>query len=453
MMLELALVLLGLVLLGAVVLVSYRRAGRFRRHRQRDDLRQSVRPQRHEPVLGDASPAGDEGIVGEDDIPPLSALPGHRGDDGGPDDSEMFTPRAPGAGWASGEPEEPRAGMTGSVPGPDSRDAAERHHPPPRADNDAEEEAPADAGEAAPAAGSREAMATLHADPEQGETLGPPALRSIDPPIEFIAHIPGDNVVSREEILSPSHDAQDELTKPHHVYALSHPSSRWRDLALESEGSRYTDVALALQLVDRHGPVDAGQLDRFERVAGSIAQALGRSCRFSPTREEAQDRAAELDEVCKRYDALAILNILPEAPEGFGGREVDRAARRFGMRHGDMSIYHKRSRPSGGRRLYSLANLHEPGTFDPATLDELRSRGLTVFMNIPATPDPSRTFEDMVRTARGIAEALNGRLVDQDRNPLSDDGLRAIADQIREMAQNMERDGITPGGDAAVRLF
>ncbi len=100
-----------------------------------------------------------------------------------------------------------------------------------------------------------------------------------------------------------------------------------------------------------------------------------------------------------------------------------------------------------------MANLYQPGAFDPETLDSFTTPGLTLFMTVPCVNEPSRVFENMINTAKGLCQTLGGRLTDQDQRPLSDAGLAAIQRQIKRIAADISTQGISPGSENALRFF
>jgi FtsZ-interacting cell division protein ZipA len=107
----------------------------------------------------------------------------------------------------------------------------------------------------------------------------------------------------------------------------------------------------------------------------------------------------------------------------------------------------------GGRHLFSLANLDEPGAFDPAAWDSFRTGGLTLFMSVPCAFQPGVAFDRMVAAARVIADTLGGSLQDQNRRPLTDKGIAVIHHQIEEIEEKMRAFGIPPGSETALKLF
>jgi cell division protein ZipA len=103
--------------------------------------------------------------------------------------------------------------------------------------------------------------------------------------------------------------------------------------------------------------------------------------------------------------------------------------------------------------LYGLANLFGNGEFEPDNMDQFRTDGLTMFMNIPATSKPADAFREMVSGAKTLCERLEGKLVDQNRKAMTDQGLEKISQQIHKLEIEMENERIPPGGELAIRLF
>jgi hypothetical protein len=62
-------------------------------------------------------------------------------------------------------------------------------------------------------------------------------------------------------------------------------------------------------------------------------------------------------------------------------------------------------------------------------------------------------FEKMIATAKGLCERLDGHLLDQERRPLTDQGIDVIRGQIVEIEEKMRAHGIVPGSESALRLF
>ena len=129
-----------------------------------------------------------------------------------------------------------------------------------------------------------------------------------------------------------------------------------------------------------------------------------------------------------------IIIIYIVAPEGieFNGPELMHVLGKSGMQYGDMQIFHYQwhNSPQSNRPLFSIANIREPGTFDVHDMQNFRTRGLAMFMNLPADIGGDIAFEIMLDNAQEIARQLQARLVGADHNELTADAI----DQLREIA-------------------
>ena len=271
--------------------------------------------------------------------------------------------------------------------------------------------------------------------------------------VDFVAYIPGKKVIRRDSVLGVYRQNEYLLEKLHRVYGLSHPTHVWRNLEEEPESGRYTDLVLTIQLTDQHGPIDETELTKFSLLVLRLSEALKRRFRFSNDFEKAQELAKKLDQFCKKYDVLAIINILPEGSSVFTGKEIVRCADQVGLELGAMNIYHRSGSNGRGQYLFSMANLFKPGSFDPDHMDNFSTKGLTMFMNLPCTRDPVESFGLMLAAAEQLCEGLRAKLVDQNHNDLSSHGVDSIRQQMKRIAQEMESAGIVPGSEMARRLF
>lgn len=303
-----------------------------------------------------------------------------------------------------------------------------------------------------------EEVATMPLDlelPGRGAHADPARMACPDERIDFILHLPDGEPVSRDQALGLFKQNEYRLEKPRRLYGQRHNTGLWSELQYDPPTTRYDDLALCLQLVDRRGPIDESELNAFSQIGLVLADTLGRKTRFSMSFEQALERARALERFCEQYDVIASLNVVAAAPDGqFAGRAIERAARQQGLQFGAMNIFHMKNDLSPGcRHLFSMANLYAPGEFDPANWEGFATRGLTLFLNVPCVHHPAQAFEKMVTVAQGLAEALGGRLEDQDGRAITARGLALIRGQIEAIETAMEDFGIAPGSPTALRLF
>ncbi|MFQ5760039.1 MAG: cell division protein ZipA [Acidiferrobacterales bacterium] len=286
------------------------------------------------------------------------------------------------------------------------------------------------------------------------EYLFPPGQKhGPNPKIDFIVHLPGRGPLFRDRALGIYKQNEYVLEKPRQLYGLRYLAGEWFPLERDAEDSQYSDLALAIQMVDERGPIEESELETFLQVALKLADALKRRTRLVMTVERALTTARELQEFAQKYDVLASVNVAANNAD-FTGPAIKQAAEHFGMHFGAMNIFHmKNNNADGCRHLFSMANLYQPGSFDLDSLDSFETRGLTLFMTIPCVQDPARVFRKMVETAQGLSEMLGGRMIDQDQRPLSEEDLAAIQRQIGQITSDISAHGIVPGSETALRFF
>lgn len=124
-----------------------------------------------------------------------------------------------------------------------------------------------------------------------------------------------------------------------------------------------------------------------------------------------------------------VLYILPKANQQLLGSQVNSSAQAMGLSFGDMNIFHYRPE---GRNIFSLANMLEPGSFDPDTIHDMRTSGLTVFMKITGA-DPLDDLTEMLQRSYQLAGLLDARLCNSQRQPLTEQDAENYRVRIRDL--------------------
>lgn len=275
-----------------------------------------------------------------------------------------------------------------------------------------------------------------------------------NPVTDFIINLPGKGPVKRDRALGLYKQNEYMLEKRRAIYGLRYLEGVWSSLNTDPETMQYSDLTMAIQLADRHGPIGESELTTFSQIGLKLADELKRPCKHPLEFEEAMERAEALDAFCKQFDAIASIHVLPDEGAGFRGSKLDTAARKQGLHLGDMKIYHRKNPEAlGCRHMFSMANLFEPGTFEAEELDNTMVRGVALFMQIPIATGPVEVFNEMVKVAQGLCDALGAKMTDTDGKTLDRQGIDIISAQIREMSDEMNRFNIPPGSETALRLF
>ena len=129
---------------------------------------------------------------------------------------------------------------------------------------------------------------------------------------------------------------------------------------------------------------------------------------------------------------IMVIYITADQQAYFKGADILKAVAAADMKYGDMRIfhYHGPDRKHARRPLLSLANISEPGYFVVEDMQAFTTKGLALFMCLPAEMGGDIAFEFMLETAQNLAKTLGGGLRGADRKPLDEaaiDKLRAIA--------------------------
>ena len=272
-------------------------------------------------------------------------------------------------------------------------------------------------------------------------------LPPFDPDIDYVAVIESAVPIS-ETAIGELLNRTAACGKPCRAAGLRAQSGEWEELA-RAGSDRYLKVALALQLVNRTGPVNAAQLamfgDAIRNCAGRISAVA--SC---PDTHAALDTARELDEFCAEVDVAIGVNIVAAEGQTFPGARIRALAEAAGFKLEPDGLFHFRNEQR--HSLFTLDN-HEPAPFLPEQINRLSTNGVTLLLDVPRVADGPAVLDRMLDVGRGLAQALGGRLVDDNRAALNEAGIARIREQLGEICSRMEASGITAGGARALRLF
>ena len=107
-------------------------------------------------------------------------------------------------------------------------------------------------------------------------------------------------------------------------------------------------------------------------------------------------------------DFIMLYVVAPENREFNGGR-LAQALDGLGFIFGDQHIYHRHlDLTAASPVLFSVANLQQPGTFNPYDMDNLVTVGIAIFMQLPSPGNDIVNLKTMIRAARSLADELGG---------------------------------------------
>ena len=184
-------------------------------------------------------------------------------------------------------------------------------------------------------------------------------------------------------------------------------------------------------------------------MVARCAAALSASAEIPESAPFAQ-RARELDTFCAEVDVVVGLNILAGSGKPFTGTRLRGLAEAAGFRLGSQGAF---VYPDAlGQPRFTLENQQQPA-FSSEALRGLSTHGVTLLLDVPRVADGVTAFDQMVGIGRSLATSLGGTLVDDNRVPVTPQGLEQIRQQLRTIYAAMEAAGTPAGGPLALRLF
>ena len=269
----------------------------------------------------------------------------------------------------------------------------------------------------------------------------------LDPRLEFIVAMELVEPVSAMDIIHSQRPALVRLNKPVHWIGYNERNREWERLAPDSD-LKLRRLRVGLQLVNRQGPLSDGDMTIFTNAMNALADELMAVADMPSSR--VLDQAAEIDQFCAAVDLEIGLNLVSRA-SAFTGTKIRALAEAAGMVLGLGGVFTRYD--DNGRVLFSLQN-YESTQFSADTLRTLTTHGLTFLLDVPRVDHGERTFMQMTEIAKRFAETLNGALVDDNRQPLSESQLDHIRREfIGKPQATMASYGLTAGSPQALRLF
>ena len=153
---------------------------------------------------------------------------------------------------------------------------------------------------------------------------------------------------------------------------------------------------------------------------------------------EVPEQDADTLKANQSSEDILVLYITSPAHILFNGLSISKAADEVGMVYGHMNIFHHfgPGKLHSGQPLFSIANMHEPGSFDLGRMADLKTKGVVVFMYSPASIDASVVFELYLNTTQRVAELLGGDVRTSDNEILNTASIKTLRDKAASLSDN-----------------
>ncbi|CAL61500.1 Conserved hypothetical protein, putative membrane protein [Herminiimonas arsenicoxydans] len=240
-----------------------------------------------------------------------------------------------------------------------------------------------------------------------------------------------------EKILPALQSLRHVGSKPVH-FAGQHIDGGWEAI---THGGIYKSLMAGVQLANRSNALNELEYSEFVMRLRQIADDFDADPDV-PDMAEVMVTARSLHHFVTEYDAKLSVNVQSNGAP-WSVTTLLAALERQGF---DVRPEGRLVMPDGdGGVLFSLST--------NVTLAEDTTSRLTLLLDVPVVAPERDGFGAMIACARSLSSRLDGTLVDDSNQPLSDASLNEIGGQIEIFYADMEAADIPAGSSRALRLF
>jgi FtsZ-interacting cell division protein ZipA len=240
-----------------------------------------------------------------------------------------------------------------------------------------------------------------------------------------------------EKILPALQSLRHVGSKPVH-FAGQHIDGGWEAI---THGGVYKSLMAGVQLANRSNALNELEYSEFVMRLRQIADDFDADPDV-PDMAEVMVSARSLHHFVTEYDAKLSVNIQSNGAP-WSVTTLLAALERQGF---DVRPEGRLVMPDGdGGVLFSLST--------NVTLAEETTNRLTLLLDVPVVSPERDGFGAMIACARSLSSRLDGTVVDDSNQPLSDVSLNEIGGQIEVFYADMEAADIPAGSNRALRLF
>jgi len=271
---------------------------------------------------------------------------------------------------------------------------------------------------------------------------------------ELVAKVRNSLPIEQHELLTLFRMHDFKFQRKVHIFGLNQLTQKWRDIEFELPSSRFVELGVSIELADRDGAMSEKELHDFQQMVLDFTTKFDAPFEFSMEIDDAYEQGQALDAIGRRYDTMAVLNVIPITDNGFRTADVESCARDLMMSSDKNGIFLK----TIGQRndisvLYRLVCSDGSGHYGAGNHATPTTHSIVMYMNVPATKEPANVFDEMVKDANNLATWLEGKVVDQNHRKMTQRSYDALMQQIVDISQNMQKDGLSPGDAVSKKLF
>lgn len=259
----------------------------------------------------------------------------------------------------------------------------------------------------------------------------------VDPLIDCLIPLALEAAVRGDKILPVLQTLRHVGNKPVHFIGL-HVNGDWEPI---THGGVYTKLQAGVQMASRTTALNELEYSELVTRLRALSDEIGAEPEI-PDMIEVMGEARTLHRFVAGHDAQLGMNLLSNgAPWSIATLIGALEKQGFDVRPDGRYIM-----PDGdGGQLFTLST--------NVTLGADTTSRLTLLLDVPCVAPQREGFGQMVGCAKALVTRLDAVIVDDSDQPLTDEALAEINNQVLEFYQEMETADIPAGSTRAMRLF
>lgn len=265
----------------------------------------------------------------------------------------------------------------------------------------------------------------------------------------YIVNIHANTTIPPNELDELLHRKFD-FNKPLNWFGQKSTHGPWEEINIKSvDHSGFIHLRGCLLLADRTGPIREIDLSIFRDTVQDFARQISAKTEC-PDIVPSHEQAVKLDKFCADVDVMIGVNIISKDEGAFVGTKIRGLAEASGFKLDTDGVFKYRN--DDNHILFTLTN-YESEPFVADNMKTITTRGVTFLLDVPRVANGEKVFDQMTHFAKVFSNTLGGIMVDDNRVPLSENGLARSKQQLINIQTQMKKHHIIPGSPNALRLF
>jgi hypothetical protein len=240
---------------------------------------------------------------------------------------------------------------------------------------------------------------------------------------------------------------RDFIELPHAHIFIRRNEDLWQSTEGLIGSASFDQILLAIQLVDRQGPVSQAHIQTFRMLSEKTKNDLDGGLIWL-SHSNIEEDAKELNQFCALVDHMMTLTLIPKNNGMFDNEKLIETLKLDGFKVNKDGYHVFKGRDK--HSLFRVTTLNQqPLSFN---LDPY-IQGILFQMDLPLTISCKDSFDTMLESITNFQKELECMLVDSNKKELNINHIERIRYQVEKIENQMVAKNIIPGSSCARRLF